>query len=285
MRNIHRFVEMKRAGNPIAVLTAYDAPTAKAEFEAGVDILLVGDSVGTNLLGYASEREVTLDDMRHHLRAVRRGAPEAVIIGDMPCGTYDRPDVAVASARLLVEAGADIVKLEGFHPGVVAVLAAAGIALCGHLGLEPQHHARKTLKGRSAREASELVENAMELERVGASLLVLELVPEEVAAAVTARVGIPTIGIGSGRNTDGQVLVICDVLGYTAENFRHNRRYQEVGRLMREAALSYVRDVRTREFPTEAHAVHMAAEELVILRDVLSEQLDTRPRLCSAGEA
>jgi 3-methyl-2-oxobutanoate hydroxymethyltransferase len=164
-------------------------------------------------------------------------------------------------------------------------LAAAGFALCGHLGLEPQHHARKTVKGRSAREAGELVENAVELEHVGASLLVLELVPEEVAAAVTDRIGIPTIGIGSGRNTDGQVLVICDVLGYTAENFRHNRRYQEVGRLVREAALSYVGDVRTRAFPTETHAVHMAPEELALLRDQLSEPLATRPPLCSAGEA
>jgi 3-methyl-2-oxobutanoate hydroxymethyltransferase len=280
MRNIHRFIEMKRAGQPIAVLTAYDAPTARSEFEAGVDILLVGDSVGTNLLGYASEREVTLDDMRHHLRAVRRGAPDAVIIGDMPYATYDLPEAAFANARLLVEAGADIVKLEGFRPEIVEALTVAGLSCCGHLGLEPQHHVRKTTKGRSAREASQLVEHAVALERAGARLLVLELVAEEVAAIVSQRIEIPTIGIGSGRGTDGQVLVICDVLGYREENFRHNRRYQEVGHMMREAARSYVRDVHTRAFPTEAHASHMPREELELLEDVLAEP----PSLCSAPE-
>lgn len=285
MQSLARFVEMKRAGRPIAVLTAYDAPTARAEFEAGVDILLVGDSVGTNLLGYASEREVTLADICHHLGAVRRGAPEAVIIGDMPYGTYDRPEAAVASARRLVEAGADIVKLEGFHPGIVAVLAAAGIAVCGHLGLEPQHHDRKSVKGRSAQEAIELVRNAVALERVGVGLVVLELVPEEVAAAISDSVGVPTIGIGSGAGTDGQVLVITDVLGYSAQNYRHNRRYQDVGRLLRGAVQSYVREVRAREFPTDSHTFHMAAEEFDAFRSLLPSRLEGEAVMRSASEA
>lgn len=285
MHNLTRFLDMKRSGRPIAVLTAYDAPTAKAEAKAGVDILLVGDSVGTNVLGYASEREVTLADMRHHLGAVRRGAPEAVIIGDLPYASYDTPEAAVASARLLVEAGADIVKLEGFRPGVVEALTEAAIHVCGHLGLEPQHHVRKSVRGRSAREAAELVSHALALERAGVTLLVLEMVPEEVAAAVTARVGIPTIGIGSGGKTDGQVLVICDVLGYAPENLRHNRRYQEIGRLMSEAALSYVHDIRTRAFPTQSHTSHMASEELAAFRELLSARVDARPPMRSAREA
>lgn len=285
MRHLTRFVEMKRAGLPIAVLTAYDAPTAKALNEAGVDILLVGDSVGTNILGYASERQVTLADMCHHLGAVRRGAPEAVIIGDLPYGSYDTPDRAVASARRLVEAGADIVKLEGFLPAIVAALSEAATPVCGHLGLEPQHHARKSLKGRSAREAAELVSHGLELERAGVSFIVLEMVPEEVAAAVTRSVGIPTIGIGSGGKTDGQVLVICDVLGFSTQNFRHNRRYEEVGRLTREAVLSYVRDVRTRAFPAESHASHMAPEELENFRGLLAEQLDASHAISGAREA
>ncbi len=277
MRHLTRFVEMKRAGLPIAVLTAYDAPTAKALHEAGVDILLVGDSVGTNLLGYASEREVTLADMCHHLGAVRRGAPEAVIIGDLPYGSYDTPDRAVASARRLVEAGADIVKLEGFLPGIVEALIEAAIAVCGHLGLEPQHHARKSLKGRSAREAAEIVSHAIALERAGVSFIVLEMVPEEVAAAVTRSVGVPTIGIGSGGETDGQVLVICDVLGFSTQSFRHNRRYQEVGRLLRETVQSYVRDVRTRAFPAESHTSHMASDELEAFRELMTTPLGARP--------
>jgi 3-methyl-2-oxobutanoate hydroxymethyltransferase len=285
MRNLTRFVEMKRSGHPIAVLTAYDAPTAQAEHEAGVDILLVGDSVGTNLLGYASEREVTLADMCHHLGAVRRGAPDAVIIGDLPYGTYDTADAAVANARRLVAAGADIVKLEGFRPGIVEALAAAALQVCGHLGLEPQHHARKSARGRSAREAAELVSHAIALEQAGADLLVLEMVPEEVAAAVTLAVGVPTIGIGCGGKTDGQVLVICDVLGYSAQNYRHNRRYQEVGRFTREAALAFVRDVRTRAFPAETHTRHMAADEHAAFQDLLSAQLDARPLMRNARGA
>lgn len=285
MRHLTRFIEMKRAGRPIAVLTAYDAPTAKALHEAGVDILLVGDSVGTNLLGYASEREVTLADMCHHVGAVHRGAPDAVILGDLPYGSYDTPQGAVASARRLLEAGADIVKLEGFRPRIVEALSEAEVFVCGHLGLEPQHHARKSLKGRSAREASELVSHAIALERAGASLMVLEMVPEEVAAAVTRLVGIPTIGIGSGGKTDGQVLVICDVLGYTAANFRHNRRYQDVGLLVREAAQAYVRDVRTRAFPTDSHMSHMAPDELAAFREMLEAEHDETLKVRSLREA
>ncbi len=285
MRNLTRFIEMKRSGRPIAVLTAYDAPTAETLHEAGVDILLVGDSVGTNLLGYASEREVTLADMCHHLGAVRRGAPEATIIGDLPYGSYDTAQDAVASARRLVAAGADIVKLEGFRPPIVAVLVAAGIAVCGHLGLEPQHHARKSVKGRSAREAAELVSHAINLERAGVSFVVLEMVPEEVAAAVTRSVAVPTIGIGSGAETDGQVLVICDVLGYTAANLRHNRRYQDVGLLVREAAQAYARDVRTRAFPTESHMSHMAPDELAAFREMLDTEPVETPRMRSLREA
>jgi len=265
MRKTTRFFEMKRQGWPIAVLTAYDAPTAKAEAEAGVDILLVGDSVGMNMLGYASEKEVTLADISHHVRAVRRGAPEAVVIADLPYLTYETPEAALASARLVVEAGADIVKFEGFRPDIVKALVAARVEVCCHLGLEPQHHADKRFKGRSAREAAKLVEDARRLDEAGMAMLVLELIPEEVAAMVSQAIEAPTIGIGAGRKTDGQVLVICDVLGFTPANYRHNRRYQEVGRLMRGAAEAYVRDVRGKNFPAEENAVHMDREELALL--------------------
>lgn len=264
MSKTARFFEMKREGRPIAVLTAYDAPTAKAEAEAGVDILLVGDSVGMNMLGYASEKEVTLADICHHVRAVRRGAPEAAIIGDLPYMTYETPDMALANARLVIEAGADIVKFEGPRADIVETLVGASIDVCCHLGLEPQHHAEKRFKGRSAQEAEQLVQNAIRLDGAGMSMLVLELIPEEVAAATSQAIKAPTIGIGAGRKTDGQVLVICDVLGFTPANYRHNRRYQEVGGLMSAAAKAYVSDVRGKSFPGEANVLHMAKDELEI---------------------
>lgn len=261
MRKTDRLVEMKQRGVPIAVLTAYDAPTARAEAAAGVDVLLVGDSVGTNILGYASEKEVTLADMCHHVAAVRRGAPEALIIGDLPYLTYESPAAAIENASRLVEAGADIVKFEGPHPEIAEALVGSGAEVCGHLGLEPQHHSDKRLKVRHAKEASSLVADALALERAGVGMLVLELIPEEVAAVTTRAVGVPTIGIGAGRKTDGQVLVITDMLGFCERSFRHNRRYQEVGRLIQETVRAYVAEVRARDFPAEANTFHMDTEE------------------------
>lgn len=255
---------MKRQGQPIAVLTGYDAPTAKAEEKSGIDIILVGDSVGTNLLGYASERDVSLADMCHHVGAVRRGAPQTVIIADLPFRSYDTPKIALASSRMLIAAGADIVKFEGALPGIVETLAGASIEVCCHLGLEPQHHDSKRLKGRRADDALRLLRDAITLDRAGMALLVLELVPEEVADCITKSVKAPTIGIGAGRKTDGQVLVITDVFGFTQTNFQHNRRYQDIGRLMLEAAKAYAGDVRSGNFPAEENVFPMDKDELAI---------------------
>lgn len=262
MNKISRFWRMKEVGQPIAVLTGYDAPTAKAEEESGVDIILVGDSVGTNMLGYPSERDVTLADMCHHVGAVRRGAPNTVIVADLPFNSYETPQVALQSSTRLIGAGADIVKFEGARPAIVEILKKNDIDVCCHLGLEPQHHDDKRVKGRKAAEAAELLRNAIALDEAGMALLVLERVPEEVADRVTKSVRAPTIGIGAGRKTDGQVLVITDVLGFTPANFQHNRRYQDVGRLMREAAKAYVHDVRSGKFPALENVVAMDKGEL-----------------------
>ncbi|MGB6174876.1 MAG: 3-methyl-2-oxobutanoate hydroxymethyltransferase [Methylocella sp.] len=264
MRKTARFFDMKRKGQPIAVLTCYDAPTAKAEEAAGVDIILVGDSVGTTMLGYASEREVTLADMCHHVGAVRRGAPKTTIIADLPYRSYDTPGIAVKSSRHLIAAGADIVKFEGARPEIVEALARAAIEVCCHLGLLPQHHDDRRLKGRTAEQAMRLLRDAAALDKAGMAMLVLELVPEEVADKVTRSIAAPAIGIGAGRKTDGQVLVIADVLGFTPANYHHNRRYQEVGRLMLEAAKAYVLDVRSKNFPAEANRFCMDGDELAI---------------------
>jgi 3-methyl-2-oxobutanoate hydroxymethyltransferase len=262
MSGFAHFREMKRRGESIAVLTAYDAPTARAEEAAGVDIILVGDSVGTALLGYSSERDVTLAGMCHHVGAVRRGAPKTKIIADLPFRSYDTPEGALKSARSLIAAGADCVKFEGARPDILGALAGASIEVCCHLGLEPQHHEGKTVKGRKAAEAARLLRDAIALDKAGMAMLVLELMPEEVAEKVTKSVAAPTIGIGAGRKTDGQVLVITDVLGFTRGNYRHNRRYQEFGRLMAEAAQAYVEDVRSKNFPAEENLFSMDKGEL-----------------------
>ena len=166
---------------------------------------------------------MTLDDIAHHLRAVRRGAPAATIVADLPFATYDRERQAVDNARRLVEAGADLVKFEGARPEIVRALVAAGIAVSGHLGLEPQHHEEKRLKAKTAAAAFRLENDALAMDAAGISLLILEMIPEELAERITRAVRAPTIGIGAGRATDGQVLVITDVLGYTDAAFRHQQ--------------------------------------------------------------
>ncbi len=262
-----RLLDMKRRGEKIAVLTAYDAPTARAEHEAGIDLILVGDSVGTTVLGYVDEREVTLDDIAHHVRAVRRGAPEATILADLPYATYDTPETAVASARRLVEAGADMVKFEGAQFAVARALAAAGIAASGHLGLECQHHDERRLKAKTAAAALKLETDAVTLSEAGIALLVLELIPEEVATRITKAVAAATIGIGAGRGTDGQVLVIHDILGLNKVGYRHNRRFAELGGVTEDAARAFAAAVRDGSFPTEANVFAMPKSELALMDD------------------
>ena len=262
MSKADRFFQMKRQGKPIAMLTAYDAPSARAQAAAGVDVILIGDSVGTNVLGYASEREVQLDDICHHTRAVRRGAPDTFLISDLPWATYTSERQAVESARKLVAAGADMVKFEGALPHILEALVADGHAVCCHLGLEPQNHEQKRLKGKTAEDARKIVQEAVTMDAAGQSMVVLEVIPEELSAAITRAVKAPTIGIGGGRTTDGQVLVWPDVLGYTEHNFKHNRRYAEMGKAMFEAASAYVRDVHARQFPAAENAFRMPKDEL-----------------------
>lgn len=256
-----RFADMKRRDEKIVVVTAYDAPTARIEAEAGVDIILVGDSVGVNILGYSHEREVTLADMTHHIAAVRRGAPGVYLIGDLPYATYDTPQEALASSRALRSVGADCVKFEGAQPDVVAALVAEGFDVCCHLGLESQHQDVKRRQGRTAQAAKKLYDDALALDAAGQKFLVLELVPQELAARITQDAKAATIGIGSGAATDGQVLVVNDFAGITQRAFRHNRRYAAVGAALEQAVRSYAADVRSGSFPAEEHAFQMEAQE------------------------
>jgi 3-methyl-2-oxobutanoate hydroxymethyltransferase len=272
MRVLARFAEMKLKREKIAMLTAYDAPQARAQAAAEIDVILVGDSVGVNMLGYASEREVTLADMAHHTRAVRRGAPDIFIISDLPFATYDTPEQALDSATVLQQAGADAVKFEGAFPEIVATLTAAGIPVCGHLGYEPQTGERR-VHGKTLDEASKIFADARALDAAGIFMLVLELAPWELAGAVTQTIRAPTIGIGAGPATDGQVLVFPDVLGYGEKNFRHNRRYAEVGETMREASRAYIADVHAKSFPTRDNCAVMPPDVLARFKvEVLGEK-------------
>jgi 3-methyl-2-oxobutanoate hydroxymethyltransferase len=266
------FRDRKARGEKIVVLTAYDAPTARLLAAAGVDILLVGDSVGVNILGLAHEREVTLDHMIHHIAAVRRGAPGAYVMGDLPYATYDTIAQGIDSAKALVAAGADCVKFEGAQPPLVAALKAEAIDVCCHLGLESQHQSEKRRQGKTAEAALRLYEDARALDAAGQDFLVLELTPRELAAKITRDIFAPTIGIGAGADCDGQVLVVNDMAGITQRAFKHNHRFGEIGAALTAAVSDYARDVRAGVFPAEAHGFSMAAQE----RDAFFAALDAK---------
>jgi 3-methyl-2-oxobutanoate hydroxymethyltransferase len=264
----------KQRHEPVVMLTAYDYPTAVAEEQAGIDIVLVGDSVGTNMLGYASEAEVTMDDIVHHTRAVRRGVQNAYLLADMPYHSFETPRVALRNARILLEAGADGVKLEGGvdQVGIVRALVAEGIEVCGHIGFTPQTLGSKgRIQGKTLEQAKLLVESAISLQAAGAFMLVLELVTEDISRLISERLTIPTIGIGSGRFCDGQVLVVTDVLGISRVTFKLARRYQEYKNLTLQAIEAYRQDVESHRFPSEENVFATKSEELALVESWLRE--------------
>lgn len=207
-----------KGGKPIAALTAYDYPTGRLLDEAGVDIILVGDSLGMVVLGYEDTTHVTLTEMLHHTRAVRRGVKKALLIGDLPYRSYDMPEQAVATSLALMQAGADAVKLEGGREvaSEIAAIIEAGIPVIGHLGMLPQHikeEGRYKKKGKTEDEAERLLADAQLLESLGVRAIVLESMMKRVATLITETLTIPTIGIGAGSGCDGQILVIHDLIG------------------------------------------------------------------------
>ncbi len=210
-------IRARKGGARIAMLTAYDYPTARALDLAGLDILLVGDSLGEVELGYDTTRAVSPEMMAHHVRAVRNGVRNTHICGDMVAGSYDTPDQAVRSARALIEAGADSVKLEGGLAEQVRAIIADGIAVMGHVGLLPQTAESYRRHGVDPEEARQIVADAAALDAAGCYAIVIEAVPPEVATRITAAVAAPTIGIAAGTQTDGQVLVVSDLIGLSPE--------------------------------------------------------------------
>ncbi len=261
-RTAPSFVDQKRRTEVITMVTAYDHPTARLADEAGIDAILVGDSVGTVMLGYDSTLPVTMEDMLHHVRAVVRAKPRALVIGDMPFMSYQvSDDQAVENAgRLVQEGGADAVKLEGGERVVAAVrrIVAAGIPVMGHLGLTPQSvlaFGGYKVQARGEAGQEQLLREARSLQDAGCFSLVLEGIPAKLGAQVSRELTIPTIGIGAGVQCDGQVLVLHDLLGlYHGHQPRFVRRYAEVGDQIREAISRFVDDVRARRFPSEGES-------------------------------
>ncbi len=237
-----------KSASPIAMLTAYTTPIARSLEAAGVPVLLVGDTVGMVEMGFDSTRQVTLDHMRYHVGAVRRGAPNTHIIGDLPYDTDRDPETALGSARLLIEAGADSVKLEGPKYAVIRHLVANGIDVVGHTGLTPQTASNFRQVGRDADDAARVADEAQGIAEAGAFMLVLEHIPDDLGARITQNVAIPTVGIGAGPDCDGQVLVINDLLGFGDRWPPFSRQYAYLGQTITDAARSFVTEVQDRSF-------------------------------------
>ena len=261
-------LELKRSkGERLVMLTAYDFPTARLVSEAGVNLILVGDSLGMVVLGYDSTVPVTVDDMVHHTAATRRGAPEAFVIADLPFLSYGTPQDALANAaRLMKDARADSVKLEGGTEVVpiVETLVRAGVPVLGHVGLTPQTASALggyKLQGKDEAQARKIVEDAVALEAAGCWGVVLELVPSPLAKLITERIGIPTIGIGAGPDCDGQVLVFHDMVGlFSGFTPTFVKRYAEAGATIRQAVERYAEEVRSGAFPAGKQSFGMKDE-------------------------
>ena len=256
---------MKREGKPITALTAYDYATSRLVDEAGIDLILVGDSLAMVVLGHDNTLSVTVDEMLHHTQAVRRAVRRALVVADMPFGSYHasiREGVANA-VRFVKEAGAEAVKIEGPRVELVRALTEAEIPVVGHLGLTPQSVHRMggyRVQARTAETVLRLRADAEALAEAGAGALVLEGVPREVAAAVTADLAIPTIGIGAGPECDGQILVLHDILNLTfAPHAKFVRQYADVAAVVMGALEQYREDVEQRRFPLDAESYHLPA--------------------------
>ncbi|MGY5873050.1 MAG: 3-methyl-2-oxobutanoate hydroxymethyltransferase [Candidatus Thorarchaeota archaeon] len=269
-KTTHKIKLAKKKGKKLVMLTAYDAPTASILSECGVDMILVGDSVGNTLLGYESTIPVTLDDVIHHCAAVARAKPDSLIVGDMPFMSYKvSVEQALENCSLMLqEGGAEAVKIEGASPRVVDIVRAvvdSGIPVMGHIGLTPQSIFQLggyRVQGRTAELTEALIEQAIALENAGVFSIVIELVPSETAKLITEAISIPTIGIGAGPHCDGQVLVLWDMLGLF-EDFKPKfvKKYANIRTVIKDAVKEYSEEVRKGVFPETEHSFEMSEEE------------------------
>lgn len=238
------------------MVTAYDYPTAKILDEAEIDSILVGDSVGTNMLGYESERDVTIGDMIHHTTAVCRAVSSAFVIADLPYGCANVADDAIKYAHMLTDCGADCVKVEGWGEKceIVNALSNHGITVCAHIGYNPQLHDKPQVFGKDEEQAQTLFDDAVKLQDAGAKIIVLEMVPKILAGKISRELTIPAIGIGSGNECDGQVSVVHDLLGISPKIFKHARPFADLKGEMYAAFKDYEDAVKLREFPDDTNS-------------------------------
>ena len=266
---IHDFFRMKAEGEKIAWLTSYDFPTAQFAEAAGMEMILVGDSLGMCVYGYSGTVPVTMDQCICHAEAVRRGAPNVFVVGDMPFMSYQSSiEKAVENAgRFLKEAGCDAVKLEGgvrVTPQIKAIVD-AGIVVVGHIGLTPQSSGQlggHKAQGRTMESARMVVEDALAVQQAGAQMILLEAVPPEVGAYITKKLSIPVLSIGAGRDCDGQLLIVSDMIGqFQAFTPKFVKKYCNVAEIITHAMEQYVNDVKSVQFPTDEHCYHMLSGE------------------------
>lgn len=263
-------IRNRKNGTPISVMTAYDYPWAKLVDGAGIDLVLVGDSLGMVVLGYPDTVSVTMEEMIHHTKAVVRGVERALVVTDMPFGSYNSsvPAAINNATRILKEGRADAVKIEGGvdMAATVAAIVRAGIPVQGHIGLTPQTATSLggfKVQGKSAQAAKQLIEDARALEDAGCFSIVLEAIPALLAEHITREIAIPTIGIGAGPGCDGQVLVIHDLVGlYDRFTPKFVKQYAKLSESVAAALAQYKADVESRAFPTEAHSFTMKSEEM-----------------------
>ncbi len=275
--SIHTLQEMKRDGKKIVWLTSYDFPTAQFAEAAGLDMLLVGDSLGMCVYGYEGTVPVTMDQCIVHSEAVRRAAPRTFVVGDMPFLSYQvsNEDAVRNAGRFLKEAGVDAVKLEGgkrITPRIRALLD-AGIVVCGHIGLTPQSSGQlggHKAQGRTIESARLLIEDALAIEETGAQLLLLEAVPPEVAGCIARKLRIPVLSIGAGPQCDGQLLIVSDLIGqFQAFTPKFVKKYCDVATTITDAMKAYAADVRAGAFPADEHCYHMLKGEAERLPELL----------------
>ncbi len=271
--------KMKERGEKITWLTAYDYPTAQFAEEAGLEMLLVGDSLGMCVYGYEGTIPVTMDQCIVHSEAVRRAAPTAFVLGDMPFMSYQtsNEDAVANAGRFLKEAGVDGVKLEGgvrVIPRIRAILD-AGIVVCGHIGLTPQSSGQlggHKAQGRTVKSAKLLIEDALAIEDAGAQLLLLEAVPPEVAGFIAKKLSIPVLSIGAGPYCDGQLLIVSDLIGqFQAFTPKFVKKYANVAQVITDAMRAYVKDVKDEAFPTDEYCYHMLKGEKEKFEDMIKD--------------
>jgi 3-methyl-2-oxobutanoate hydroxymethyltransferase len=276
---IHDLHRMKREGRKITWLTAYDFPTAQFAEVAGLDMILVGDSLGMCVYGYPGTVPVTMDQCIVHCEAVRRGAPNTFVMGDMPFGAYQSSDAeAVASAvRFLKEANVDAVKLEGGRrvTSRIRAIVEAGIMVCGHIGLTPQSSGQlggHKAQGRTVDSAESVIQDALAVEQAGAHLLLVEAVPPEVTGFIRHKLSVPVYGIGAGPDTDGQLLIISDMIGqFQAFTPKFVKKYANVAEVVTGAIRAYIDEVHSGAFPEDEHCYHMLEGEAEKFQELMKK--------------